>query len=147
MSDLVRFSLSTKEMGPLHFARVLPRGEDIWGFLSSIQDTSWVELVTIIDSDDLQNAILGYTYEFIHGLGNPLKVRLKRLKDDESRCLLAQNKECPNKRNICCPGFDMPECYEPPLKDKDKNNAALQLSLVIKEDRYILVVKSHKGRI
>jgi len=118
---------------------VVPRGDDIWGTLSCLQDTVWGGQIQVVPGDALSHALHGWSLPLVKVLGVPPLVRAARIPEKEGRCALYPT--CLIKRPHCRPGEKTPDCYEAPLDDLDASLRASLVALAWRDGLYVVVVE------
>jgi len=137
------FRLTDTPCGDVLFMRVVPKDGDPWGFFRCLEGTSWWDLISVVDPQVFQTALLGHILPLMREIGTPPEGLCRKIPLDEGVC--KQHTICPiyNPRD-CKPSPKLPLCYEPPLLEGDALYAATMIALAWKEGRYVIVVNDEQ---
>jgi len=144
MSGIKGFSeihLSESEWGPLSILRPLPRDGDSWGILKGARGTDWEKHLKKVSGEAFSYALHGYTKPLVDQIGKDPRMVARGVPDSIGFCRRYSNKSCPIRKEICRPGVEIPECYEPDVEDMDLEEALYEVVMAWKAGRYVLVIE------
>lgn len=131
---------------PLRFSELqvmypLPAKDDFWGVLAPLRETPWASQIPIVSGEALSHALHGEPKFLRQQLGNPPRVRAKKLPIQHSMCALAQQNQCVIAKPTCHPGSgEMPECYQAPWDDLETQNMMTVVAKAWNDGHYVFVV-------
>ena len=136
--------LEDSEQGLIKLLLVLPKKGDAWGVLSPLQDTPWVEQVSVVSSESVEHALRGWATPLMREIGVAPRVRARRIPEASGRCSLS--KSCLGAKAHCRPGTEVPDCYEPPdIAWGEGFTEVIRMVLAWREGRYVVVTKGGDG--
>ncbi|MBD3262160.1 MAG: hypothetical protein GF334_10930 [Candidatus Altiarchaeales archaeon] len=136
-----RITLSETEWGPIKILRPLSRDGDEWGPLRFARGSEWEPFLRKVSGETLSYALHGYTKPLVEALGPDPMTVAGRVPPSVGFCRRHQNKTCSVRKDICRPGPETPECYEPDVEDIDFEEALYEVVMGWKEGYYVLVIE------
>lgn len=138
---LREYRLKDSVWGEILITRPIVRdGEDSWGVLAPLKDTSWGKQIPTVSGKALSIAAHGWLSPLMDEIGPEPHQLCKLIPLDIGLCRQAQEKTCTMAGPHCKPGLDLPDCYEV-AGDYAAASAAVAVALAWKEGRYVIVVE------
>ena len=139
MRGLHCINLPDEGYGPLTIWRSIPKNGDPWGALAPIRGTEWGKWIPVIDGDSFSHAMHGLHQPMMNQIGPEPRHIGKRIRDDLRPC--RQIRSCVMGDASCIPeNPKLPECYEAPLNDPAAIRVASYVTLLWRDNQYVVVV-------
>lgn len=110
MSKYIEININCEKWGVYKLVRPVPEKENPYGSLLKYYDTYIWEMVSIIDSPVLENAINGIYMPLIRSLKASPRFMCRKMTNDFF-CDYYKDKSCSLRNNSCKPCLKTPVCY------------------------------------
>ena len=142
MKDFRQHRIDAKEWGSIKIMRpIIHEGEDPWGKLAVLKETSLEGLIPVVSGDAFSHALHGFVKPLLDEIGPEPKSLLRMISKDLRPC--ASSKACIMHDKIACVmGHPkVPDCFTPSgFEGAAVTDVAAKVLLAWSEGRYVVVV-------
>jgi hypothetical protein len=140
MDKLCPIKIRCDEWEEILILRPIASAENPWGVLECLKDTEWGSQIVVVPGNILSEALHGRAFPLLKLLGNPPRIRAKKISKEAGLCSLFVSRACGFGTINCRPGVGLPICYEAP-GTIEVSLRATAVAQAWNENRYVIVVE------